>query len=223
MNRKSPVYVLSFMAIICLVFGIAIAVVNYATLPLLKKNEVLHKNTVLCNAFLIDVPAATAEAYEKAVADHLESFTLTDAVGTIPAWRRTSPGQEMLGFLVSGMGFWDRMDVVMVLRPDLQEIVNIQIMEQKETPGLGAFIEESWFTDRFKDLAVDWNAANHTHIIVGPASNPNAQNRVDGITGATQTSLALMNVMNNELARIRAALSATNSTAPTPAAANPEP
>ena len=218
MNRKSPRYVLVFMALICLVFGTAIAVVNYATLPLLKKNEVLHKNTVLCNAFLLDVPTPTADAYAKAVAEHQQPIELADSAGAIPAWRRTSPGAEMLGFLISGMGFWDRMDVVVVLRPDLQEIVNIQIMDQKETPGLGAFIEEKWFTDRFKNLAVDWSAANHAHIIVGPASNPNAPNRVDGVTGATQTSMALMNMMNNELARIRAALPTVHPSAepPTP-------
>ena len=40
-------------------------------------------------------------------------------------------------------------------------------------------------------------------IVVGASPDPNAKNRVDGITGATQTSMALMNFMNQELELIR--------------------
>ena len=39
------------------------------------------------------------------------------------------------------MGFWDRIEAVVVLTPDLTQVLNIQFMDQKETPGLGARIE----------------------------------------------------------------------------------
>ena len=62
MNKKSPAYVLSFMAAICLVFGTGISVVNYATQGLLAKNAARHQNRVLCRAFQLDVAGASAEA-----------------------------------------------------------------------------------------------------------------------------------------------------------------
>lgn len=204
MNKKSPAYVLSFMAAICLVFGAGIAVVNYATLGLLARNATLHRNSVLCRAFLIDVPGASAEAFQRAVDDNLVESEIGPDGAQRTIFRRTTPGHESVGFLAGGMGFWDRIEAVVVLTQDLKQIVNIQFMDQKETPGLGARIEEPGFTDQFKDLQVAWDAAPDARILVGASSDPNARNRVDGITGATQTSLALMRFLNDELDLIRA-------------------
>lgn len=222
MNKKAPAYVLGFMAAVCLVFGAAIAVVNYATQSLLAKNATLHRNAVLCRAFLVDVPGSSAEAYEKAVAENLQAFELADAAGAIQAYRRITPGHESIGFLAGGMGFWDRIEAVVVLTPDLQRVVNIQFMDQKETPGLGARIEEPWFTDQFKGLTVDWPAAPDARIVIGAAAAPGAKNRVDAITGATQTSMALMRFLNSELDRVRTAL-ANSSARPNPEPPTPAP
>ena len=203
MNKKSPAYVLFFMAAICLVFGTSIAVVNYATLGLLEKNKALHENSVLCRAFQIDVAGHAAEDYEQAVAANLVETTLGTGAQQRRMFKRTTPGHESVGFLVGGMGFWDRIETLIVLTPDLKRILNVQFMDQKETPGLGARIEERWFTDQFQGLQVAWDAPVAGRVIVGAASDPNARNRVDGITGATQTSMALMNFLNQELELIR--------------------
>ena len=77
------------------------------------------------------------------------------------------------------------------------------MLEQKETPGLGARIEEPWFTDQFKGLALAWNDPQGQRVLVGANPAPNAANEVDAITGATQTSMALMRFFNEELDAIR--------------------
>lgn len=209
MNKKSPAYVLGFMAAICLVFGAAIAVVNYATQSLLAKNATLHRNAVLCRAFLIDVPGTSAADFQKAVDDNLRETEIGSGADRRTLFRRITPGHESVGVLVGGMGFWDRIECVVVLTPDLKRIVNVQFMDQKETPGLGARIEEPWFTDQFKDLTVNWQASADRRVLVAANPAPNAANEVDAITGATQTSLALMRFLNEELDRFRAAYSAT--------------
>lgn len=203
MNKKSPAYVLSFMAAICLVFGASISVVNYATLGLLAKNAALHKNQVLCRAFLIAVPGHAAEDFQKAVDDNLVESTIGAGAQQRTMFKRTTPGHESVGFLMGGMGFWDRIEAVVVLTPDLKQIVNVQFMDQKETPGLGARIEEPWFTAQFQGKQVAWEAPVAGRIVVGAAPNPHALNRVDAITGATQTSMALMNFLNQELELVR--------------------
>ena len=82
-------------------------------------------------------------------------------------------------------------------------MINIQFLEQKETPGLGARIEEPWFTDQFKGLTIAWDKPVEERVIIGASADPKAKNRVDAITGASQTSLALMKSLNRELERFR--------------------
>lgn len=199
MNKKSPAYVLSFMAAICLVFGTGISVVNYATQGLLAKNAAMHRNRVLCRAFQLEVAGTSAEAYQQAVDAALRS----SKVGGRDVYECVAPGKEGVGFVAGGMGFWDRIECIVVLSPDLQKILNVQFLDQKETPGLGARIEEPWFTDQFKGLAVAWDAPAERRIVVGANPAPNAANEVDAITGATQTSMALMRFLNDELAAFR--------------------
>ena len=204
MNKKSPAYVLAFMAAICIVFGTGISVVNYATQGLLAKNATLHRNSVLCRAFQLDVAGTSAEAYQQVV----DAALRTSIVGDRTVYECVVPGKEGVGFVAGGMGFWDRIECVVVLSPDLQKILNVQVLEQKETPGLGARIEEPWFTDQFKGLTLAWNDPQGQRVLVGANPAPNAANEVDAITGATQTSMALMRFFNSELDAFRAAYSA---------------
>ena len=199
MNKKSPAYVLSFMAAICVVFGTGISVVNYATQGLLARNAAMHRNRVLCRAFQLDVAGSSAEAYQQAV----DAALRTSAVAGRPVYECVAPGKESVGYGGGGMGFWDRIDVVLALTPDLHTILNVQVLDQKETPGLGARIEEAWFTDQFTGLSVAWEAPAESRILVGANPAPNAANEVDAITGATQTSMALMRFLNDELALVR--------------------
>jgi len=205
MNKTSSGYILIFMVIIAICFGFGVSFVHYATLDILEKNEALHRNRVLCRAFLLDVTEDTPEAYEKAIEHSIES---TEVAGDGRVWQIYTRGDSEphnVGFTFSGLGFWDRIDGIVVLSPDLRKMVHVQFLEQKETPGLGARIEESWFTDQFKGLPIAWEASVEKRVIIGPATDPKAENRVDAITGASQTSLALMKSLNRELDLFRTA------------------
>ena len=203
MNKKSPAYVLSFMAAICLVFGAGIAGVNYATQGLLARNAALHRNRVLCRAFQLDVAGPSAEAYQQAVDENLLVSEIGAGAAKRTLYKRITPGRECVGVVIGGMAFWDRIECVVVLTPDLDQILNIQFLDQKETPGLGARVEEPWFTDQFKGLQVAWNAEKDQRVLIGTSPSANAPNEVDAITGATQTSMALMRFLNEELDLIR--------------------
>ena len=183
------------MAAICIVFGLGISAVIYATQGLLDKNATLHRNSVLCHAFRLDVNGTSAEAYQQAVDDNLQIQTLDGRL----FYTCTAPGKEGVGFVAGGMGFWDRIECVVVLSPDLEKILNVQVLDQKETPGLGARIEESWFTRQFEGLKIAWDAPEESRIVIGTSPSDNAPNEVDAITGATQTSMSLMRFLNDEL------------------------
>jgi Na+-transporting NADH:ubiquinone oxidoreductase subunit C len=202
-NKQSPSYVLGFITIICVVFGMGVSVVHNVTQGKLRANEELLRNRVICRAFMLEVEGESPEDYADAVEEHIEVSEVQDGPTTRTVYRRAEPGREALGFVVSGIGFWDRITGILVMTPDLANVVNIQFVSHKETPGLGARIEERWFTDQFKGLKVNWGEGVTDRLIVGPSPDPNAENRVDAITGATQTSMALMKFLNSELERIR--------------------
>lgn len=203
MNRNSAVYIFIFILVISIVFGAGVSVVHYVTLDTLAKNEALNRNRVVCNAFLLPVEGDTPEAFQKAIDTHIETKTLTAKGMSYPTFFRKSSAGPEVGFVFSGMGFWDKIEGIIVLSSDLSKVVNIQFLDQKETPGLGARIEEPWFTDQFKGLTLDWTGEENRRLIVGASSNSGAQNRVDAITGATQTSIALEKLLNDELNRFR--------------------
>ena len=203
MNRKSPVYVIGFMVVLSIVFGSAIAAVYHLTAPITRRNELLNRNRAIANAFGLTVTAASAAAYEAAVTQNIDRSTLDAGGRKWEIFIRKEPPRNV-GFVFRGIGFWDVISGIIVLSPDLSTIAGIRFLEQHETPGLGARIEEPWFLNQFAGKSIAWNQAVDRRIVIG--SGPKGQtNRVDAITGATQTSLAVMRMLNNDLEAFRKA------------------
>jgi Na+-transporting NADH:ubiquinone oxidoreductase subunit C len=171
---------------------------------MLEKNIRLHRNRLICRAFSVPVEKENAQAYEDAMSEFIRVETRRDGNRERNVYfRKGAGGRGEIGFDISGMGVWGLINGIVVLTGDLNEIVNIQFFDHKETPGLGARIEENWFINQFKGLKIAWNKPKKERIIIGPSSDLNAENRVDAITGATQTSVALMRLLNQELEEIR--------------------
>ena len=84
-----------------------------------------------------------------------------------------------LAFEIKGPGFWGQITALVALEPDLESIQGIEILAQEETPGLGGRITEDDFKDQFKGKTVEPTIL------------------VDAITGATMTSKAFSEIINN--------------------------
>lgn len=200
MKTNASWYVILFMTLLCIVFGTAIAFVNYITLPLLEKNKTMLRNRVICGAFDLQVSGTNAQSYQQAVDTAI--LTQDTASNSLSLKMLKTRDGSSIGFIFSGVGFWDVIEGIIVLTPELDSVKNIRFLSQKETPGLGARIEEKWFTDQFRGLPIDWQGPVEERIIIGPSA-PGKKNRVDAITGASQTSLALMRSLNITLDKIR--------------------
>jgi Na+-transporting NADH:ubiquinone oxidoreductase subunit C len=209
MKKDSIPYVLGFMLTISVVFGAAVSVVHHGTTDILARNEQMHRNRTIANAFALDVAGDDAGALEQAISQHIQESTLSTDERTWTLFRRTStepPGQSApIGFIFQGQGFWDVIRGIIVLSADLGTVENLRFLEQHETPGLGARIEEEWFLEEFQGLDIAWDAPADGRIIIGQVLDPDAANQVDAITGATQTSQALMRMLNQELHAFRTA------------------
>ena len=100
-----------------------------------------------------------------------------------------------LAFEIHGMGLWGPISGTIALTPDLQKIHGISIIHQEETPGLGSRIGEDEFLDRFKGKNITKD------LIIQPPGKAQADNEVDGITGATLSCKAFEVILNNEIKR----------------------
>lgn len=107
---------------------------------------------------------------------------------------------------IEGYGLWDKIKGFIALENDLQTVRGITFFDHKETPGLGARIEEDWFKQQFhgkKILDANGNLVSVT-IVRGKVADliqgEAAQNHVDGISGATLTGVGINKFLQANLA-----------------------
>ncbi len=209
MNKDSISYVLGFMLTVSVFFGLAVSLVHHGTKDMLARNEQMHRNRTVAQAFGLDVDGTDAAAFEQAVTKHIHETTLAanNRAWTVFQHPRPDSGQEpdAVGFEFKGQGVWDVIRGILVLSPDLTAVRGLRLLEQHETPGLGGRIEEDFFLKQFQGIAIDWDKPEDRRVIIGQSLDPEAENRVDAITGATQTSQALMRMLNLELEAFRKA------------------
>ena len=96
-----------------------------------------------------------------------------------------------------GSGFQGKVRLMAGLNKDLNEVIGLKVLEQVETPGLGTKITEEPFLKQFLGL----NASPNVAWVKGAApSNPN---EIQTITGATISSKAVVNILNDGINKLR--------------------
>ena len=99
---------------------------------------------------------------------------------------------------IYGQGLWSTMYGFIALDKDLKTIKGITFYDHAETPGLGGEIDNPRWKGIWKGKqAFDKNGNLKISVIKGMVdlSGPDAQYRVDGITGATLTSRGVNNTV----------------------------
>jgi len=105
---------------------------------------------------------------------------------------------RLLGYAIpnAGPGFQDTIRLLYGYRPDARLVVGMEILESRETPGLGDKIyKDAAFVANFHDLAVD------PAILAVKQGTKSRPNQVDAITGATISSKAVVRIINEANAR----------------------
>ncbi|MGF1616088.1 MAG: FMN-binding protein [Gammaproteobacteria bacterium] len=90
-----------------------------------------------------------------------------------------------------GAGFQDTIKLLFGYLPDERRIVGLEILESRETPGLGDRIyKDQTFLDNFRSLSTE------PKITLVKSGTKGAQHEVDAITGATISAQAVVNIIN---------------------------
>ncbi|MCK9548486.1 MAG: FMN-binding protein [Sphaerochaeta sp.] len=168
---KDRVYPLLFMFITTLVCILLTSGLHLLTLERADANELSFARRAILQAGDLEFENTTEgieRAYHQQITEEVGYYTATGTFGK----RYIIP--------LEGPGLWGTIAIMVGLEEDLQTFSGVAIVSQNETPGLGARIEESWFTAQFKG-----KRAPFTMVEEGTAS---ANQEVDAITGATRTS-----------------------------------
>ncbi len=93
-----------------------------------------------------------------------------------------------------GPGFQDTITLLYGYLPDKQQVVGMEILESRETPGLGDKIyKDAEFVANFSHLSIN------PEIIAVKKGKKTLPNEIDTITGATISSKAVVRIINNAI------------------------
>jgi len=174
------------LAVAGLVSGLILVMAYEITQPRIEA----HRREALKRAVFEVVPGAT-----KLAKLELQDGTLVTAAeksegpSVYAAWS----DEAFLGWAVSGegAGFQDTIRLLWGLTPDGSKVQGMQVIDSRETPGLGDRIyKDADFVAEFKALA---NDPKPEVVANGQGTAPH---HVDGITGATISCKAVVNIIN---------------------------
>ncbi len=159
------------LCVICLLATAALAGTNLLTADTIAQQKVI-----------------TEQESRKQVLPDADSFEEADgyAIG--------KTGSDIAGyvFVTSSKGYGGDVQVMTGISTDGQ-ITGVVILEQDETPGLGANAEKESFRDQFKQ-AVPENGFTVTKSTAG-------EGEISAMTGATITTTAVTNAVNDAIAQ----------------------
>ena len=186
---KDKIMMIVFVLILGSILSVILVAVNTFTEPMVLQNEKIKELSTILNAFEIEfTDEKITEIFDSNV-EVLEKSGLT--------YYRVASGE--IAYPFEGPGLWGSIIGVMAMEPDNLTISNVAIKFQEETPGLGSRITERSFLDSIINKQFD----PELRLVAAGKASSNVE--VDGITGATLSSKAFINILNNQHHKIKAA------------------
>jgi Na+-transporting NADH:ubiquinone oxidoreductase subunit C len=148
----------------------------------------------------IKIAILEAHDIEYTIASINETFDAEIEIVTVGEWTfYVNPDTDAVTFSINGGGVWGPIEGILTLESDFETIVDVSILQQEETPGLGGVIAESQYLETFvgKVMVPDFQ------INKDPAAN--LPNEIDSIVGATNTSKRFQDLMNEDYVAAKAA------------------
>lgn len=185
--EAGPMKLIGTLALFGLISGLAIVGIYQATYATIANNEAKALHKAVFNV-LPGVTRMRAFAWQHG---HLVPATRTASDDQLVYAGYNAKG-HFVGYAVQGAGpgFQDTIDLLYGYDPLRFEIVGMQVLESRETPGLGNKItHDEKFLKQFLHLRV----LPRVVLKKGDASKPN---EIDAITGATISSRAVVRIIN---------------------------
>lgn len=238
MKLKGNTYTFVFAAIVCVVCSFTLAFVFQSLKDKQELNEAMDVKKNILKAVGLKTPLPkeakldeVLEVYRQKIRELVVDDEGNIIEGKTPAEAVVEPGLHPMyiykegeetvayAFPVQGKGLWSTLFGYLAIEPDGITVRGITFYKHGETPGLGAEIEKDWFQDNFKGKKI-WSKEEQkirpVAVVKGKVEGRISENEapfyVDGISGATMTSIGVTNLLKKWIgvyapffAKIRAA------------------
>lgn len=190
-KKNSIIYPVVFMFALALLLTLALAFLNEVTAPVVEFNQDIELKKKILNVFDILPSYADATTIDKTFKDNVVSEDYDGK--NLYIYKR---GDAVLAYAVpiNGPGLWGSISGYIGVTNDLTKTTGLEFIKQDETPGLGGRITEDAYKNQFRGLDIS-NYTDKNIVINRPASGGN----IDAISGATQTSTFVVNMINEDL------------------------
>ncbi|GAB6281561.1 MAG: RnfABCDGE type electron transport complex subunit G [Ignavibacterium sp.] len=178
---KKIVHIILTLTLIGIVAGAILSRVDNWSKPLIAANQKAETERAI---FLVN---PSGKIYEEIKNIDCEVYKVFDINHNLIAY----------SFVYNGNGFQGNIKMMIGVKPDLNNITAIEILEQSETPGLGTKVTEEPFKNQFKNLN------NSPSITWVKGKKPSEPNQIEAITGATISSKSVVAIVNNGIAKLR--------------------
>ena len=190
-KKKSVVYPVIFMLGLTLVLTLALALLNQVTTPTVKFNQDIELKHKILNVFNILPKDTSPSNIDKTFKDNV---TEEDYKGNKLYILKQDSEEKAYAVPVNGPGLWGSISGYVGITKDMKKLVGIEFIKQDETPGLGGRITEDEYKNQFRDLDIS-KPVDGKIVINKPANGGN----IDAISGATQTSTFVVNMINEDV------------------------
>ncbi len=189
-KKKQILYPVVFMVLLTALFTFVLAFINASSIDLIKEQENLRiQKSIL---YVFDIPFEDQDAMIQSTFN--ENVTLKTLSGSPYYVYMKNDAPIGYAFQFSGRGLWGTITGNIAVSPSFDKILGIDFISHSETPGLGGRIDEDWFKEQFRNMAID----SSTPVIFKPAEG----GTVDAVTGATLTSNSVRDMVNQFISKL---------------------
>jgi len=178
----------STLAVAGLISGVAIVSVYEATLP-----TITHNKAEELKAAVFKVLPEVTEMRKCQFDNNSLRFRTEEGSDDQTLYGGYNQQGAFVGYAIpsAGPGFQDTIGILYGYIPEKRKVVGMEILESRETPGLGDKIyKDLYFVSNFSDLSID------PEIVVVKKGLRDKPHEVDAITGATISSKAVVRIIN---------------------------
>lgn len=188
--KNSFIYPILFMTLLTAVYIAVLAGINYATAETIAFNQESELQQKILYIFDILPDEGSQQEIERIFNEQIKEKQWGELEGYV-----LLEGNAEVAYAVpiSGPGLWGTITGYIGLNKDYTEIIGIEFVTQSETPGLGGRIGEDSYKQQFRGIYIS-NASDEFII-----SSPQPGSNVDAIAGATQTSMSVVKLINEDI------------------------
>lgn len=202
-----------FMLIIVIIFAGILSVMYRTSQPKIEAYQQEKYQKLILGTVAAKLAEVTGETQQSIMDSYPESYQIHVQELDIPGLERrafravVADSTIAYCFEIGGKGLWGTMQALVSTSTDFRTILDMALVSQQETPGLGARIEEDWFLAQFRNRLFVINPESDTDVtgsyeFIAETQVPENDGQIKRVTGATITSDAVLKMLRDEMNHI---------------------